>query len=184
MLLPGQAVATAKTSCPVRGSCPLAGQWLHSEVGKPNSHYWTQQLHDPLSILELPTDRQRTEELSLHAARQPFQLPKELTVALTRLSHQESTTVFMTLAAAFKMLLYSYTGQKTYALAPSLPTGSLRNRGTDWPFCQSGDPAHAPGRESHLAPGTQRVRNTTLDAYAHQELPFEYLAVYSTRASV
>jgi hypothetical protein len=152
-------------------------QWLHSEAGKAQLAYWTQQLHDPLPTLELPTDRPRTGELSLHAARQPFQIPRELTVSLTRLSYQESTTLFMTLVAAFKILLYSYTGQEDICV------GTLvANRQHQETEGLIGLLTNLVILRTHLSENPtlrqvlQRVRTTTLDAYVHQELPFEYLA--------
>ena len=87
-------------------------QWLHSAAGEAQLAYWMQQLHAPLHILELPTDRPRTAEMSLRTARQSFQISTELTSALTHLSRQEGTTLFMTLVAAFKILLYGYTGHE------------------------------------------------------------------------
>jgi non-ribosomal peptide synthetase component F len=152
-------------------------QWLHSEAGKAQLAYWTQQLHDPLPILELPADRPRTGELSLHTARQTFQLPRELSAALTRLSHQESTTLFMTLVAAFKTLLCRYTRQDDIRVGTLVAnrrwqeTEGLIGLFTNLVILRtnlSGNPT--------LRQVLQRVRTTTLDAYAHQELPFEYLA--------
>src|SRR5262249_47246497 len=87
-------------------------QWLHSEAGKTQLAYWMQQLHAPLPMLGLPTDRPRTAEFSLLTARQSFHLSQELMAALTHLSRQETSTVFMTLVAGLKMLFYSYTGQE------------------------------------------------------------------------
>ena len=158
-------------------------QWLHSEAGEAQLAYWTQQLHGPLSVLELPTDRPRTEELSLRAARQPFQIPRELTAALTRLSRQEGTTLFMTLLAAFKMLLYGYTGQEDIRVGTLVAnrqhqeTEGLIGLLTNLVILRT----HLDGNLT-LRQVLQRVRNTTLDAYAHQELPFEYLARVVVRA--
>ncbi len=86
-------------------------QWRQSAARDAALTYWQQQLHDPLPILELPTDRPRTAALSFDTARQFLRLPGELVQALTRLCRREGSTLFMTLLAAFKILLYSYTGQ-------------------------------------------------------------------------
>jgi amino acid adenylation domain-containing protein len=158
-------------------------QWLDSEAGKAQLVYWTEQLRDPLPILELPTDRPPTEELSLHTGRHPFQISRELTAALTRLSRQETTTLFITLMAAFKMLLYSYTGQE------DLRVGTLvANRQYQETEGLIGLLANVVIIRTHLDENLslrqvlQRVRTTTLHAYAHQELPFEYLARELVRA--
>jgi amino acid adenylation domain-containing protein len=152
-------------------------QWLHSEAGEAQLAYWTQQLQAPLPVLELPTDRPRTGELSLQTARQPFQISRELSAALTRLSRQAGTTLFMTLVAAFKTLLYSYTGQEDVRIGTLVANrqhqetegliGLLANL-VILRTSLDGNPT--------LRQVLQRVRTTTLDAYAHQGLPFEYLA--------
>ena len=158
-------------------------QWLHSEAGKAQLAYWMQQLHDPLPILELPTDRPRTAELSLHTARQSFQLPKELTVALTRLSRQEGTTVFMTLLAAFKTLLYGYTGQEDIRVGTLVANRQHQEtEGLIGLFANLVILRTNLGGNPSLRQVLQRVRTTTLDAYAHQDLPFEYLARTLVRA--
>jgi amino acid adenylation domain-containing protein len=158
-------------------------QWLHSEAGKAQLVYWTQRLRDPLPILELPMDRPRTEELSLHTGRHPFQIPRALTVALTYLSHQENTTLFMTLIAAFKMLLYGYTGQEDIRVGTLVANRQYQDtEGLIGLFANLVILRTNLGGNPSLRQVLQRVRTTTLDAHAHQELPFEYLARELVRA--
>jgi hypothetical protein len=152
-------------------------KWLHSEAGKAQLAHWTQRLRDPLPTLELPTDRLRTGELSLQTARHPFQLPKELTITLTRLSHRESTTLFMALVAAFKTLLYNYTRQEDIRVGTLMANRrSQDTEGLIGLFANLVILRTNLGGNPSLRQVLQRVRTTTLDAYAHQELPFEYLA--------
>ncbi len=152
-------------------------QWLHSEPGKAQLAYWMQQLHAPLPVLNLPTNRPRTAALSLHTARQPFQIPKELTVALTRLSQQESATVFMTLVAALKTLLFSYTGQEDIRVGTLVANRQHQDtEGLIGLFANLAILRTTLGGNPSLRQVLQRVRTTTLDAYAHQDMPFEYLA--------
>jgi hypothetical protein len=156
-------------------------QWLHSEAGKAQLAYWMQQLHAPLPILALPTDRPRTAALSLRTDHQAFHLPKELTVALTRLSRQENTTVFMTLVAGFKMLLYRYTGQEDIRMGSLVANRQSQDtEGLIGLFANVVILRTTLGGNPSLRQVLQRVRTTMLDAYAHQDLPFEYL----TRALV
>jgi hypothetical protein len=158
-------------------------QWLHSEAGKAQLVYWIQHLHGPLPILELPTDRPRTAEMSLRTARQSFQIPKELISALTRLSQQEGTTLFMTLVAAFKILLYDYTGQEDIRIGTLV--ANRQHQDTEGLI---GLLVNLIILRTHLGGNPswrqvlQRVRTTTLDAYAHQDLPFEYLVRALVRA--
>ena len=152
-------------------------QWLHSEAGQAQLAYWTRQLQEPLPVLELPTDRPRTGELSLRTARQAFQLPRELCAALTRLSHQEGTTLFMTLLAAFKTLLYGYTGQEDIRVGTLVANRQHQEtEGLIGLFANLVILRTSLGGNPTLRQVLQRVRTTTLEAYAHQQLPFEYLA--------
>ena len=152
-------------------------EWLQSEAGKAQLVYWVQQLHAPLPLLALPIDRPRTAELSLHTARQSFLLPRALTVALTHLSWQENTTVFMSLVAGFKMLLYSYTGQEDVRIGTLVANRQSKDtEGLIGLFANLLILRTTLDGNASLRQVLQRVRTTTLDAYAHQELPFEYLA--------
>jgi non-ribosomal peptide synthetase component F len=156
---------------------------LHSEAGEAQLAYWTQQLHTPLHILDLPTDRPRTAELNLRTARQSFRLPKELTLAITHLSRQEGVTVFMTLVAAFKTLLYGYTGQEDIRVGTLVANRQHQDtEGLIGLFANLIILRTNLGGNPSLRQVLQRVRTTTLDTYAHQDLPFEYLARALERA--
>jgi hypothetical protein len=151
-------------------------EWLHSEAGEAQLTYWTQQLKGPLNALELPTNRPRTGEMSLITARQTFQFSKTLTVALARLARQEGTTLFMTLMAAFNVLLYAHTDQEDlrvgtlFANRQRQETEGLIGLFTNLVILRT----HLSGNPT-LREVLRRIRATTLDAHAHQELPFEYL---------
>ena len=104
-------------------------------------------------------------------------LSKELTEGLKALSRKEGVTLFMTLLAAFQTLLYRYTGQEDIVVGSPIAN---RNRteieGLIGFFVNTLVSAHRTFRQSDI-PGTvsQRVRKTALEAYAHQDLPFEKL---------
>jgi amino acid adenylation domain-containing protein len=152
-------------------------QWLHSEAGTAQLAYWERQLRAPLPILDLPTDRPLPTELSLHTARQSFQLPQDLTVALARLSRQEDTTLFMTLVAAFKTLLYSYAGQEDIRVGTLVANRQHQDtEGLIGLFANLVILRTTLGGNPSLRQVLRRVRSTMLDAYAHQDIPFEYLA--------
>ncbi|MEG4235607.1 amino acid adenylation domain-containing protein [Microcoleus sp. Pol11C3] len=150
-------------------------QWLQSEVLEPQIAYWKQQLAD-VPVLQLPTDRPRTARQSFRGSRQCLALSRNLTDELLALSRREGVTLFMTLLAAFKTLLYRYTG------VDDIPVGTVtgsRNRpeleGSIGFFLNtlvlrtdlSGDPSFQQLLE--------RVREVTLEADAHRDLPFEHL---------
>ncbi len=137
--------------------------------------YWRKQL-DGISVLNLPTDRLRPAVPTYRGAKQFLELPHSLTQALEALSHQEDVTLFMTMLAAFQTLLYRYTQQEDIAVGSPIAN---RNRseleGLIGFFVNSlvlrTDLSGNPTFRELL----NRVREVTLGAYTHQDLPFEKL---------
>ena len=150
-------------------------EWLQGEVLERQLGYWRQQL-DGISMLNLPTDRPRLAVQTYRGATQILQLPKSLSEALEALSQQEGVTLFMTLLAAFQILLYRYTQQEDIAVGSPIAN---RNRseieGLIGFFVNSlvlrTDLSGNPTFRSLLS----RVKEVALGAYAHQDLPFEKL---------
>ncbi|MEG4231276.1 amino acid adenylation domain-containing protein [Microcoleus sp. Pol11C3] len=150
-------------------------QWLQGEVLENQLRYWKQQLAD-LPTLQLPTDRSRSLVQTFRGARQCLELPLSLTEMLKDLSRREGVTLFMTLMAAFQTLLYRYTGQTDIAVGTA---ANIRNRqeleGMIGYFLNTlvlrTDLSGNPSFEELL----MRVREVTLGAYAHQEMPFPKL---------
>src|SRR5713226_2349554 len=85
-------------------------EWLQGEVLERQLSYWKKQLEN-LSTLQLPTDRPRLSVQSFRGERQSIELSRELAQGLKALSCKEGATLFMTLLAAFQILLHRYTGQ-------------------------------------------------------------------------
>ncbi|MEH2267248.1 MAG: amino acid adenylation domain-containing protein [Nostoc sp.] len=150
-------------------------QWLQGKVLSEQLDYWKQQLAD-LPILQLPSDRPRPAIQTYRGTRQPLTLSKSLSETLTRFSQQEGVTLFMTLLAAFQTLLFRYTSSADIQVGSLIAnrhhqeiesligffvnTLVLRSDFSDSPtFCQL----------------LKQVREVTLEAYAHQDLPFEKL---------
>ncbi|MEH2054886.1 MAG: amino acid adenylation domain-containing protein [Nostoc sp.] len=150
-------------------------QWLQGEVLSEQLDYWKQQLAD-LPILQLPTDRPRPAIQTYRGTRQPLALSKSLTEKLTQLSQQEGVTLFMTLLAAFQTLLFRYTSSADIQVGSLIAnrhhqeiesligffvnTLVLRSDFSDSPTCRQ---------------LLKQVREVTLEAYSHQDLPFEKL---------
>ncbi|HEV2764297.1 MAG TPA: condensation domain-containing protein, partial [Pyrinomonadaceae bacterium] len=86
--------------------------WLQGEVLERQLAYWKQQLGGTLPTLEMPTDRPRPAVQTYRGAHQLFTLPADLTSSLKQLSQREDCTLFMTLLAAFDVLLSRHTGQE------------------------------------------------------------------------
>ncbi|MFN6569720.1 amino acid adenylation domain-containing protein [Dendronalium sp. ChiSLP03b] len=150
--------------------------WLQGDVLQSQLSYWQQQLADAPTLLSLPTDRPRGAVQTYHGAYQELALSKELSVALKQLSQKESVTLFMTLLAAFQILLWRYSGQDDICIGTPIAN---RNRaeieGLIGFFVNTlvlrtrldGNPSF----RQLLA----RVRQVALGAYTHQDLPFEML---------
>ena len=150
-------------------------QWLSGEALQSQLDFWKQQLAG-MEPLHLPTDRPRPAEERFQGALTTMALSKPLSDRLKQLSVQEGVTLFMMLLAAFKALLHHYNGQDEIVVG-----GLIANRN----FVQierligffvntlvlrtkcNGDPTF------HEFLG--RVRDVSLDAFAHQDLPFERL---------
>ena len=149
---------------------------LQGELLKTQLNYWKQQLSGDLPILQLPSDRPRPTVATFAGTKQYFTFSKTLTEALNQLSQQEEVTLFMTLLAAFNTLLYRYTEQEDILVGSSIAN---RNRaeleGLLGLFVNTlvlrNDLSGNPTFRELLS----RVRGVTLDAYAHQDLPFEKL---------
>jgi amino acid adenylation domain-containing protein len=137
--------------------------------------YWRRQLVG-IPALQLPTDRPRPAVLSYRGAFQEIVLPSALTHALRGISQREGVTLFMTLFAAFAVLLQRYTSQDDVVVGTYVASRDRAELEDLIGFFintlvlrvdLAGDPTF---REL-----LGRVRDTALDAYAHQELPFEKL---------
>ncbi len=140
--------------------------------------YWKKRLAGAPPVLRLPADHPRPKLLSYRGARQSLTLPKPLTESLKELSKQEKVTLFMTLVAAFNALLFRYTGQEDILIGtPVASRNQVETERLIGFFANTlvlrtdltGDPTF---REL-----LERVRNTALEVYAHQDLPFEKLVM-------
>ncbi|MBN4003641.1 non-ribosomal peptide synthetase [Nostoc sp. LPT] len=151
-------------------------QWLQTEVLETQISYWRKHLENAPEVLELPTDHPRPAIQKFRGATYSFELSKQLSVALNKLSQEQGSTLFMTLLAGFQTLLWSYTGQEDIVVGSPIAN---RNRaeieGLIGFFVNTlvlrTNLAGNPSFQELL----KRVREVALGAYAHQDLPFELL---------
>ncbi|HET9478657.1 MAG TPA: amino acid adenylation domain-containing protein, partial [Pyrinomonadaceae bacterium] len=150
--------------------------WLAGEVLHKHLTYWQRQLAGDLPALDLPSDWPRPEVQSFRGATLTVTLPSSLSESLSLLCRREGVTLFMLLLAAFKVLLCRYTGQDEIVIgAPIANRNRMEIESLIGFFVNtlvlrtdlSGDPQFS----DLLA----RVRKVTLEAYAHQDMPFELL---------
>ena len=150
-------------------------EWLQGDVLDKQLAYWKEQLAHP-PVLELPTDHLRPPMQTFNGAIHLVKLSATLYGALKNLSQREGVTLFMTLLAAFKVLLSRYSGQTDLVVGTPI---AGRTRVETEPLiglfvntlALRTDLAGNPTFRELLA----RVRGVTLGAYAHQDVPFERL---------
>lgn len=148
---------------------------LSGPVVKRQLEYWKQKLAG-VEPLMLPTDRPRSGIQRPDGATTRFMLPIELTESLKILSRKEGATLYMVLLAAFQSLLGRYSGQSDIAVGSPI-AGRLRSEteGLIGVFINTlvllTDLSGQPDSMELL----RRVKETTLEAYANQDVPFEQL---------
>ena len=150
--------------------------WMDGDVLQDRLAYWRQRLEGAPPVLELPIDRPRPPIQTSRGERRSMTLSKALSRSIKDVSQEQGATSFMTLLAAFTTLLHRYTGQDDVVVGSPVA-------GRDWAETEgligvfintlvlrtdfSGDPTF---REL-----LGRVKETAIEAYAHQDLPFEKL---------
>ncbi len=149
----------------------LQGEFLATQL-----NYWERQLSHNLSVLNLPTTRPRQEVTTNPSALETFLIPVELSQAVGQLSRREGVSLFMTVLAVLQVLLQRYTNQDDIVVGTDVAN---RNCSEIEPLIGffvnllvlrtdlSGNPS--------FTELLQRVRQVTLGAYAHQDLPFDRL---------
>jgi amino acid adenylation domain-containing protein len=149
----------------------LQGASLDAEV-----EYWRQQLAGAPALSGLQTDRARPAGQTLRAAHCPIVIGDELSVQLRRYSGKESATVFMTLMAAFQVLLSRYTGKDDILTGTPVAGRSRVQLETAIGFFVNmvalRAKFHAAATFANLL---RQVRESAIGAYTHQDLPFDKL---------
>ncbi len=149
----------------------LQGDLLESQLG-----YWKEQLSGDLPVLELPTDRPRAAVQTNRGARQYLLLPKNLSESLKDLSRTEGVTLFMTLLAAFQILLHRYTGQEDIIVgSPIAGRDRQETENLIGVFINTLVLRTLLDGNPNFQELLSRVREVATGAIAHQDLPFEKL---------
>ncbi|HVR99841.1 MAG TPA: amino acid adenylation domain-containing protein, partial [Thermoanaerobaculia bacterium] len=147
--------------------------WLQGEVLEEQIAYWTRQLAGAPRVLELPTDRPRPAVQTFRGAALPVTLPSE---SVRELCRQAGVTPFMALLAAWSALLGRHAGQPEVLVGTPIAGRNRREiEGLIGFFVNTlvlrADLSDAPAFGTLLG----RVRRAALDAYTHQDLPFDRL---------
>jgi amino acid adenylation domain-containing protein len=150
-------------------------EWLAGGVLEAQLAYWKEQLAG-ISVLQLPTDRPRPTTQSQNGAVYEFAVEAKVAQQLRKLAEERGATLFMVLLSAFQTLLYRYSGQADIAVGtPTAGRGSNETEKLIGFFINTlvlrGDLFGAPSFLELL----QRTKEVTLEAYTHQDVPFEKL---------
>jgi amino acid adenylation domain-containing protein len=151
-------------------------EWMTSEVLAQQLGYWREQLKGPVPVLELPTRGPRPSAYSTRGAVRVWRMARDLSDGAKALSQREGVTLFMTLMAAFKVLLYRYTGETDMLVGTPIAGRNRREvEGLIGVFINTlvlrTDLSGEPTFRELLA----RVKEVALGAYANQDVPFEKL---------
>ncbi len=147
------------------------GEELHRHL-----EYWVQHLDGMPPLFEVPTDHPRPPQRTGRGSTLHIELSASLTAALQELARGSGATMFMTLLAAFQLQLGRYAGRDDIAVGTAIANRSrLETEGLVGFFANtlvlrtdlSGNPS--------FLDTIARVRNVAIDAYRHQDLPFEHL---------
>jgi amino acid adenylation domain-containing protein/non-ribosomal peptide synthase protein (TIGR01720 family) len=151
-------------------------EWLSGDVLEKELSYWREQLAGAPPVLELPTDHVRPPVQTFRGAQQSFVIDASVAEGVKALSRREGATLFMTLLAAFKTLLYRYSGQTSVVVGTPI-AGRTQVEVEEL----IGFFVNTLVLRTEVSGGIsfvdllQRVKEVALGAYAHQEVPFEKL---------
>ena len=151
-------------------------EWLQGRVLQDQLDFWRQRLQGAPAELQLPTDHPRPAVESFRGATQKFKLPAALSAALTELAKRQGATLFMVCLAIYQLLLSRWSGQRDIVVGS--PTAGRRSSELEGliGFFVNTLPLRA-----ELAPEMTfqellaQVKDTTLAAFAHQDVPFDAL---------
>lgn len=155
--------------------------WQRAELERgelsPQLAYWRSHLQG-LRSLDLPTDRPRTATPQFKGARHRFSLPAHIADGVRKLSRDHKTTSFMTLLAAFNALLHRYTGQNDIAVGSPVSTRRMSDvQGLVGFFPNLVVLRNSLENDPTFAELLSRVRETSLAAFEHQDVPLEKLVL-------
>ncbi|HWN44819.1 MAG TPA: amino acid adenylation domain-containing protein [Thermoanaerobaculia bacterium] len=154
-------------------------EWLRGEVLAQQLGHWKRRMDGAPALVELPTDRPRPSLQTFRGADRTLVLPAGLARDLEKLSRAHGVSLFMTLLAAFQLLLSRYTGQEDVVVGtPIANRNRSETEGLIGFFVNtlvlrtdlSGDP-----HDLDIPELLRRVRDVSLHAYNHQDVPFEKL---------
>src|SRR5215510_12466227 len=151
-------------------------EWLQGEVLARELSYWKEQLADAPPVLQLPTDYPRPAVQTWAGASESVVVSGKVQEGLQRLGQKEQATLFMVLVAAFQVLLYRYTGEKDLLVGtPVANRNRVELEKLIGFFVNTLVLRTNLGGEPSFRELLRRVREVCVQAYAHQDVPFDKL---------
>ena len=149
-------------------------RWLSGEVLQRQSDYWQQTLDGAPALLTLPTDRPRPTQQDFAGSSVEVRLDERLSAGLKALSQRHGVTLFMTLMSAWSLLLSRLSGQPDVVIgSPVANRTRAEIEGLIGMFVNTLALRIDTSGEPNVATLLARVKARTLEAQAHQDLPFE-----------
>ncbi|MCK4258406.1 MAG: amino acid adenylation domain-containing protein [Halanaerobiales bacterium] len=151
-------------------------EYLQSEEITEQEEYWLNKLAGELPILELPTDYQRSSEINFEGDTVQFILDQELSEKVKNLATTKGTTLFMTLLAAFNLLMAKYTGQED--LIVGIPVAGRKHADLEniiGMFVNTLALRNQPVGDKTFVEFLEEIKKNALEAYANQDYQFEML---------
>nr|WP_326491738.1 non-ribosomal peptide synthetase [Myxococcus stipitatus] len=150
--------------------------WLQGAVMEAQLAYWRRALADAPPHLELPTDHPRPPQQTFEGDVVPLHLPLALSESLEAMGRGVGATPFMVLLAALQFLLHRYSGQEDILVgSPIAGRTTTEVEGLVGYFANTLVLRARVHEQDTFRELLTRVRDTTLGAYEHQEMPFEKL---------
>jgi len=150
--------------------------WLQGEVFEKQLQYWKRQLEDIPSLVTLPSDWPRPQLQTFKGASFNWTLEPDLCERIRRFNQREGVTLYMTVLAAYGVLIWRYTGLKDLVVGtPIANRNRLETEGLIGFFVNILALRLKLSERAGFRELLRQVRELTLAAYAHQDLPFERL---------
>ena len=151
-------------------------EWLQGEVLEDELNFWKEILGMDPPVLELPFDRPRPPVQTFNGKTISMKLDADLTARLKRLSQEQGATLFMTLLAAFQTLLHRYSGQDEILVGSPIANRNRSEVENLIGFFVNNIVLKSDFYDNpEFSDLLRRVRENTLNAYAHQDVPFEQI---------
>ncbi|HYW07696.1 MAG TPA: condensation domain-containing protein, partial [Longimicrobium sp.] len=149
-------------------------RWIGGEVLEAHAEYWRGTLAGAPELLALPTDRARPARVDYSGGSVGVSLGEELAAGLRALSRRNGTTLFMTLMAGWAAVLSRLSGQDDVVVGiPTANRGRTETEGLIGFFVNTLAVRMDLGGSPTVAELLDRVKERTLGAQQHQDLPFE-----------